>query len=382
MWDLATELEDLRQAGLWRETRALEPTGPVSVRHRDRDLLVFCSNDYLGLAGHPAIREAFRRGVDEHGVGSGAAHLITGHRPVHDVLERELADWLGRDRALLFSTGYMANVGTIASLMKPEDLVLQDRLNHASLLDGGWLCRAPSERYPHGDLDALDAALQRPARRKLVATDGVFSMDGDVAPLAGLADLCARRHAALMVDDAHGIGVVGPGGRGSVAEAGLSQQQVPLLVGTLGKAFGTFGAFVAGPEDWIEWLLQRARTFVFTTAPPPAVACATLASLRLVQKEDWRRRHLSVLVQRFRAGAARLGLQLMPSDTPIQPVVIGEAARAVNASRALEARGFLVTAIRPPTVPRGSARLRITLCAEHDETQVDSLLSALEEVLC
>ncbi|MCC5812312.1 MAG: 8-amino-7-oxononanoate synthase [Ectothiorhodospiraceae bacterium] len=382
MWDIASELEALRDAGLWRQTRPLEPTGPVTATCRGRELLVFCSNDYLGLSGHPAIREAFRQGVDTYGVGSGAAHLITGHRPVHDVLEQELATWLGRDRSLLFSTGYMANVGTIASLMMPEDLVLQDRLNHASLLDGGWLCRAPFERYPHGDLETLGEQLQRPARRKLVVTDGLFSMDGDIAPLPELAALCAGHGAALMVDDAHGIGVMGPGGRGSVAAAGLSQEQVPLLVGTLGKAFGTFGAFVAGPEAWIEWLLQRARTFVFTTAPPPAVASATLASLRLVQAEDWRRRHLEALVAQFRHGALSLGLQLMPSQTPIQPIILGDAARAVDASQALERRGFLVTAIRPPTVPQGSARLRVTLCAEHDETQVDRLLSALEDVLC
>jgi len=387
MWDLRAELEHLRSRDLERRCRPLADVhGPHAVGSDGRRLLVFCSNDYLGLADHPEVTAAFVAEARASGVGSGASHLVSGHRPVHDALAEALADWLGRDRALLFSTGYMANQGVIHTLVEQQDMVHQDRLNHASLLDGGLLCRGGMRRYAHADPVALAASLGRPGRpgkpirRQLVATDGVFSMDGDIAPLRELHTVARRYGAAMLVDDAHGLGVMGEQGRGCVDAAGLDQQQVPLLVGTLGKAFGTFGAFVAGPADWIELLQQRARSHIYTTAPPPAMAAATLASLRLVREEGWRRAHLQGLIQRFRQGARALNLRLLPSVTPIQPLLVGEPAAALAASRALEDLGILVTAIRPPTVAAGTARLRITLTAAHGDAHVDRLLESLEAI--
>jgi 8-amino-7-oxononanoate synthase len=313
-------------------------------------------------------------------VGSGASHLVCGHSAAHHALEEELADFTGRPRALLFSTGYMANLGVIAALTGRGDQVLEDRLNHASLIDGARLSGARLRRYAHGDTAALGLLIapQSGATSTLIATDGVFSMDGDIAPLQELAGVTKRAGAMLLVDDAHGLGVVGEGGRGSLELAGLGPDRAQILVGTLGKALGTFGAFVAGGDDLIETLIQRARSYIYTTALPPAVAEATRVSLALVRREPWRRDHLRDLVARFRRGAAELGLALMPSETPIQPLVLGSAERALAWSRALEARGILVTAIRPPTVPEGSARLRITFSAAHSEADVDSLLAALE----
>jgi 8-amino-7-oxononanoate synthase len=291
-------------------------------------------------------------------------------------LEEELADFVGRERALLFSTGYMANLGVIAALAPRGGLVVEDRLNHASLLDGAQLAGARLKRYAHVDADALASRLAG-SRDALVATDGVFSMDGDVAPVARLADAAGAAGAWLLVDDAHGLGVLGPKGGGTLEVAGLGQAEVTVLVGTLGKAFGSFGAFVAGTGELIEYLIQKARTYAYTTALPPAVAEATRTSLALVRDEGWRRERLAVLVRRFRAGAAQLGLPLMESATPIQPVLIGANEAAMAASRALYERGFLVTAIRPPTVPAGSARLRVTLNAAHSDEQVDRLLESL-----
>ncbi|WP_290648749.1 8-amino-7-oxononanoate synthase [Aquisalimonas sp.] len=381
MWDLQDELDKLRALGLERRPRALAPVDAVTARTREgRELLVFCSNDYLGLAQAPEVAGALRQAVNRDGVGSGAAHLVTGHRSEHAALEAELAEWLGRERALLFSTGYMANLGVVSAFVGRGDLVVEDRLNHASLLDAGLLSGARMQRYHHGDATHLAARLQRAARRRLVVTDGVFSMDGDVAPLAAVAQAARDRDAMLMVDDAHGIGVLGEEGRGAVAEAGLGQDDVPLLVGTLGKALGTFGAFVAGPADCIDWLVHKARPYVYTTAPPPALAAATRASLRLARQQPWRRQHLEALVCRFRRGAEALRLRLMASRTAIQPIVVGDAGAAVQASQALEDRGVLVTAIRPPTVPKGTARLRVTLSAAHSEAQVDRLLEALAAI--
>lgn len=381
MWNLQEELSTLRASGLERRSRVLQPADAVRVRTPGgEELLAFCSNDYLGLSHAPEVVAGFRACAERDGVGSGAAHLVTGHRPEHAALEEELAEWLGRDRALLFSTGYLANLGVIAAFLGRGDLVLQDRLNHASLLDAGLLSGARMQRYRHGDAAHLAECMQRSARRRLVVTDGVFSMDGDVAPLGALLDSARDGEGVLMVDDAHGLGVVGDQGRGSLADAGLGQYEVPLLIGTLGKAFGTAGAFVAGPEEWIELLLQKARTYIYTTAPPPAVAAATRAALPLVREQGGRRQHLDTLIRRFRDGAAELGLALMPSRTAIQPVVVGDARAAVAASAALEARGLLVTPIRPPTVPQGTARLRITLSAAHSEAQVDRLLDGLNAV--
>jgi len=285
-----------------------------------------------------------------------------------------------RPRALLFSTGYMANMGVINALAEPGDTVYEDVLNHASLLDGGWLSRGRMQRYAHGDVAALDAALAQTSGRALIATDAVFSMDGDLAPLPALAELAARRDALLVVDDAHGFGVLG-NGPGSVAHFGLTPDQVPVYIGTLGKALGTFGAFVAGSETLIDYLIQRARTYIYTTAPPPALAAATRAALGLARHDTWRREHLVDLVARFRDGARRLGLPLMASDTPIQPLWVGDPARAMALGAALLEAGYWVTPIRPPTVPPGTARLRITLTAAHTPAQVEGLLGALARCL-
>ncbi len=379
MTNWAAELSRLREAHLYRSRRVLgSPQGPQPVVD-GRRMLAFCSNDYLGLAAHPDVVSAFKRGADAYGAGSGAAHLVTGHSAAHHALEEELADFIRRPRALLFSTGYMANLGVISALAGRGDQVLEDRLNHASLLDGALLSRARLRRYPHADPSGLERMLKGHQAR-LVATDGVFSMDGDLAPLPELVRISDASGAWLMVDDAHGLGVLGEDGRGCLDHFGLDATGVPVLVGTLGKAFGTFGAFVAGSEDLIETLIQRARSYIYTTAPPPAVAEATRASLSIARRESWRREHLAHLVRRFRQGAVGLGLRLSNSFTPIQPLIAGGPERALAWSRQLERAGILVGAIRPPTVPEGSARLRITFSAAHTETDVDRLLEALAEL--
>jgi 8-amino-7-oxononanoate synthase len=382
MKDLAIALEARKAEHLYRRRQVLDGPQGVEVHIDGRPYLSFCSNDYLGLANHPEVVAAFHRGLDDYGAGSGAAHLISGHSRLHHALEEELADFVGRPRALLFSTGYMANLGVIQALLGHGDRVFEDHANHASLLDGARLSGARLIRYRHGDSVDLEQRLRdTPAGEHLVATDGVFSMDGDIAPLAPLARVAARRAAWLLVDDAHGLGVIGPQGRGTTAHCGLDVHEVPILMGTLGKAFGTFGAFVAGSEALVETLIQEARTYIYTTAPPPAVAGATRAALRLVREEGWRRDHLQALMRRFRDGAAQLGLALADSTTPIQPLIIGEAVVALRWSEALRARGLLISAIRPPTVPPGSARLRITLSAAHSAAQVDRLLDALEQLM-
>jgi 8-amino-7-oxononanoate synthase len=341
-------------------------------------MLGFCSNDYLGLANHPEIIAAMQRGADEYGVGAGASHLVTGHSEAHHALEEELAEFTGRPRALLFSSGYMANQGVITALLGRNDTIYEDRLNHASLIDAALLSRASSKRFPHCDMTALSQQMKpQESGDSLVAVDGVFSMDGDIAPLSELAKICREKAAWLMVDDAHGIGVLGEGGAGSLEHLSLGLDDVPILMGTLGKAFGTFGAFVAGSEELIETLIQQARSYIYTTAYPPALAEATRASLKLVIEESWRRERLHDLIKRFRAGAEQLGLPLMPSDTPIQPLLAGTAEMALSWSGKLEQQGILVSAIRPPTVPEGSARLRVTLSAMHLDEHIDRLLEAL-----
>jgi 8-amino-7-oxononanoate synthase len=376
--DLKERLAAIDRAGLRRSRKILETPQGVEVVADGRRLLNFSGNDYLGLAGHPDVAAALRRGADLYGTGAGAAHLVSGHGLAHHALEEELAAYSGRERALLFSTGYMANMGVISALAGRGDAVFQDRLNHASLLDGALLSGARLRRYAHADAAALSRALRESAApTKLVASDGVFSMDGDLAPLDQLARAAGEHGAWLMVDDAHGLGVVGEGGRGTAAVFGLGQDEMPILVGTLGKAFGTFGAFVAGAADLIEFLIQRARTYIYTTALPPALAEATRAALRLAREESWRRERLAALVRRFRAGAEQLGLALGASSTPIQPVILGGNDAAVRAGLRLAESGFLVGAIRPPTVPAGSARLRITFSAGHEEVHVDRLLEAL-----
>jgi len=377
---LQAGLEELAAAGRLRRRRVVEgkALGSARIRVEGRELLAFCSNDYLGLADHPDVITALVAAAREWGVGSGASHLVSGHCSEHHALEEELAAFVGRPRALLFSTGYMANLAVVATLLARGDRVFEDRLNHASLLDAGLASGARFSRYPHADVASLRSRLARVAdSRAMVVTDGVFSMDGDVAPLRELAGACREHGAWLFVDDAHGFGVLGRTGRGSVEAADLGLQDVPILMGTLGKACGTFGAFVASSSEIVETLLQRARTYIYTTALPPAVAAASRAALRLVREEPWRRARLLGHVARFRREALRLGLPLMDSSTPIQPLLLGTEAAALAASDALVAAGIWVPAIRPPTVPAGASRLRITFSAAHTDADVDRLLEAL-----
>ena len=379
---LCAALDNRRQQDLYRQRAVVGSAQQVALRKDQRDLVSFCSNDYLGLANHPKVQEAFTCAASRYGVGSGASHLVCGHSAEHHALEEELADFVGRPRALLFSTGYMANIGVINALTGREDVILEDRLNHASLLDGGLLSSATFTRFKHNDMQQLSQLLeQSKARRKLIPVDGVFSMDGDFADLPALVALAKKHDAWLMVDDAHGLGCVGELGRGSIEHFGLNTDDVPILVGTLGKAFGTFGAFVAGSDALIETLIQFSRSYIYTTALPPAVAAATRASLAIIKNEPERRQTLNALINQFREGCAALPVQLMPSSTAIQPLLLGSATKALAVSQRLEDRGFWVTAIRPPTVPQGSARLRVTLSAEHTPAQVDALVSALAESL-
>ncbi len=358
---------------------------PVRVVVEGRSCVSFCSNDYLGLASHPEVIEACAVAAHRYGVGSGASHLISGHGPEHDALEAELACFVGRERALVFSTGYMANLGIASGLFSSRDRILEDRLNHASLLDAGLGSGARLTRYAHADASALGRRLARAADQPSagatwVLTDGVFSMDGDIAPLAALARTTRQYGGHFIVDDAHGMGVLGASGRGSVAAAGLDSASVPVLMGTLGKAFGTFGAFVAGSSSLIELLIQKSRTYIYTTALPPPIAAATRASLRISQDEEWRRERLHRHIARFREHAAAEGWPLLPSVTPIQPIVLGSDEEALRASAELLHAGVLVSAIRPPTVPEGSARLRITLSAAHEDSDLDRLLAALAKL--
>ena len=379
---LKAALADLEQRNLKRSRRVGLAAGLVN----------FCSNDYLGLSNHPEVVRAFAESASKYGVGSGASHLVTGHGPEHEALENELAAFTGRERALVFSTGYMANIGVIGALAGQKALLVSDKLNHASLIDGCRLAAPRTQRFRHGDAEHAAELLSLDVAgidSRLLITDGVFSMDGDLAPLPALASAAKQAGAWLIVDDAHGLGVLGATGRGSCEHYGLNADDVPVLVGTFGKAFGTFGAFVAGDADLIEYLMQKSRTYIYTTALPPAVAAATRAALRISERESWRREKALALAQRFRRGLAAHGVVVgfsadSPPDTTIttiQPIVLGDAERALAVSRALEAQGFLVTAIRPPTVPPGTARLRVTLSAAHEEAQVDALIGALAQEL-
>lgn len=379
MRDFAAELESRKQAGLYRTRRVVSGAQKPELVSDGKPLLSFCSNDYLGLASHPEIVRAMAEALPETGLGGAASHLICGHNQAHQQLEERLALFTGRSAALLFSTGYMANMGVIAALAGRGDTVFSDRLNHASIIDGCILSRARVRRYPHNDMNALADMLSETAGHKLVVTDGVFSMDGDIASLRELAELCKCHDALLVVDDAHGFGVLGPQGQGTVSELGLSEEDVPLVVGTLGKAAGTAGAFVAGSQLLTDYLVQKARTHIYTTAMPPALARATRASVDLIERGNDRREHLRTLIERFRRCVPAMGYELMPSETPIQPIMVGDNWKALALSRALEERGLMVTAIRPPTVPEGEARLRVTFSAAHTDRDLDRLLDALGE---
>ena len=378
--DLQHHLDALRREEMYRTRRRLSGRQGREVVVDGCRLVNFCSNDYLGLAADRRVAEALQQGVERWGVGSGASHLICGHTSAHAELEEAVAAFTGRPRALVFGSGYAANMGAINALLTVGDHVFEDRLNHASLLDGGWISRARFHWYAHRDTADLSAQLEGVAAdptRKLIVSDGTFSMDGDQCRLDDLAAAAKRHRAWLHIDDAHGMGTCGPGGVGLVAPARHGTDAVAVLVGTFGKAFGTSGAFVAGEDALIETLVQRARSYVFTTAMPSALAVATRASLALAQTEEWRRERLRALVARFRAGLAAAGYAPGASTSPIQPIVVGDPARALRLSRGLEERGFLVGAIRPPTVPEGTSRLRVTLSAAHREDDVDRLLEAL-----
>jgi len=367
---LKAALADLEQRHLRRIRRVGVRPGVIN----------FCSNDYLGLSAHPEVVQAFADAVMKYGVGSGASHLVTGHTLAHEILEEALAAFTGREKALVFSTGYMANLGVIGALADQKAAVVSDKLNHASLIDGGRLSGATVSRYRHGDADhaaELLAAIEPEVTSRLLVTDGVFSMDGDLAPLPTLARYARSANAWLVVDDAHALGVIGATGRGSCEQFGLSSDDVPVLIGTFGKAFGTFGAFVAGDADLIDFLLQKARTYIYTTALPPAVAAATFAALEVAQRDSWRRERVLAHARRVHGVLGLRGTQV----SPIVPVILKDEARALAASRELESRGFLVSAIRPPTVPAGTARLRVTLSATHEESQVDALIAAIADVV-
>lgn len=374
---LADELEQIKQQGLYRSRRTVSSSQGIKIEINGKQLINFSSNDYLGLANHPEMIKSFSKATDKYGLGSSSAHLICGHSFSHHALEEELAEFTGRERALLFSTGYMANIGVISALLKQGDGVFEDRLNHASLLDGGLLSKARFKRYLHNNLIDLQEKIEAKDVRKLIVTDGVFSMDGDLAPLPELTALASDNDAWLMVDDAHGLGVLGKTGGGILQHFGLTQQDVPVLMGTLGKSFGTFGAFIAGSDELIEMLIQKARTYIYTTAIPAAVAETTRTSLKIVVAENWRRDKLIQLLERFCSGARQLDIPLMNSTSAIQPVLVGHSQKAVALSEKLMELGFLVSAIRPPTVPKGKSRLRITFSTNHSEQQIDQLLDAL-----
>ncbi len=364
-------LKQHQQADLYRTRKIHEKT-----------FLDFCSNDYLGLANHPRLKATWQQAADKYGIGSGGSHLINGHTTAHHELETTLAAYTNRKRALLFSTGYMANLGVITSLVGRHDAIFLDKLNHASLIDAALLSRAKIHRYPHNDISNLAHLLAKSsAKHKLIITDGVFSMDGDIALLPDIVEIANKYQAWLMVDDAHGLGVIGNNGRGSLEKYNLDAEDVPILMGTLGKAFGVFGAFVAGSELLIETLIQSARSYIYTTALPPALAATIKTSIEIAKQEQWRRQHLNELINYFRTNAAKLKIPLMNSTTPIQGIIIGDSKSATAASAALYQHGIIVTAIRPPTVPQGTARLRITLSALHDKKQVDELLAALVNVV-
>ncbi|MBS0417517.1 MAG: 8-amino-7-oxononanoate synthase [Proteobacteria bacterium] len=388
--ELRSVLDQLDREHLRRQRRTIdqfvEPGSRVTAVVDGRPLVDFSSNDYLGLARHPAVAAAMGECAERCGSGSGASHLVTGHAAEHTKLEEDLAAFTGRERALLFSTGYMANLAVMTTLANRGETVLLDRLSHASLIDGGLLSGARFKRFPHADADSAESALaEHSDTTSVVATDGVFSMDGDVGPLSDLAHVSKSHDAWLVVDDAHGLGVIGNTGRGAVEHFGLDADAVPVLVGTLGKAFGSFGAFVAGSSELIELLMQKARSYIYTTALPQPVAAASRKALEIAQRETWRRERVLALTTRFRNAARQLGVPLMaasaaPPLTPIQPVLLGSSDAALRAQQALLTAGFCVVAIRPPTVPQGSARLRVTLSAAHTEVQVDELVENLTRV--
>ncbi len=381
MKDLQAALAKRQQQGLYRRRRILEGPQGRTIQLDGQQLLNFCSNDYLGLASHPALIEALQKAASEYGVGSGSAHLVNGHSRAHHQLEEALAEFTGYPRALLFSTGYMANLAVAQSLCSSGDTIIEDRLNHASLLDAAQLSGGRLMRYLHGDYTSLASKLKRcNSGETLVSSDAVFSMDGDQIDIPAWQQACATRDAWLMLDDAHGFGVLGEQGRGSLSQQQIDPASIHIYMATLGKALGTAGAFIAGSDDLIEYLIQTARSYIYTTAMPAALAAATLTSLKLLQQEPERQQQLQRNMTYFRQQADSLDCRLMPSSSAIQPIVIGDTQACGDISQRLFERGLHVAAIRPPTVPENTARLRITLRADHTSEDIDQLLESLAEL--
>lgn len=382
MWTkLQHRLQQRRLESMIRARLTVDSAQSVIIKHQQKDYLNFCSNDYLGLANHPKMIEVVKKEASEFGVGSGASHLIVGHTHHHHQLEEELAEFCEQPRAILFSTGYMANLGVLTSLFDKDDLILQDKLNHASLIDGGLSSPAQMLRYGHNDISSLTRQIQKTAQSKLVVTDGVFSMDGDIAPLVRIKDVCQRNSAQLMIDDAHGFAVLGDNGRGTAEHHQLATGAIDIYMATLGKAAGGFGAFVTGSELLIESLIQFARSYIYTTAMPSVIAAANRMGLQLIQQEAWRRQKLKENIAYFRLLATQQSLPLSDSQTAIQPIVLGDNHLVVKVSEQLRACGIMVLAIRPPTVPVGSARLRVTLSAEHSQEHIEQLVEALSSII-
>ncbi len=379
---LEKKLEARKETHLFRKRRTIDSRQGVVIKINGRRLINFCSNDYLGLSNHPQIVSAFKVGGDKFGISSSASSMVSGRYNLHQRLEEKLAEKTGREAALIFSSGYMANLAIATSFAGRSDAVFLDRLAHASLVDAARLSTAKLHRYKHLDFAALNLRLKKsPAKTKLVLTDTVFSMDGDIAPIGEIAEVCKQNHAVLVADDAHGFGVLGPTGGGLLEDKNIRPDQVPVLVATFGKALGTAGAFVVADKLVIETLVQFGRSHIYTTAQPPALTSATLVALEVLEKEAWRRQKLYELVDRFKQGAKASGLNLLPSDTAIQPLLIGRSENALRVSENLLEAGFFVSAIRPPTVPEGTARLRITITAGHTEDQINRLLGSLEKAL-
>jgi len=382
MKDLQHDLLQRKQQGLYRSRKVLQsPQGREIILNEQR-VLNFSSNDYLGLANHPAVKESFIKATQQYGVGSGAAHLVNGHTQAHHALEEELACFSGYPRALLFSTGYMANLGVAQSLCHKNSSIIEDKLNHASLLDAAKISSAQLIRYRHRDYNNLQDKLRScESTEKLVSSDSVFSMDGDEADIQQMIKRCQTYDARLMLDDAHGFGVLGKDGRGSLNHQQITTSNVSIYMATLGKALGTAGAFVAGSEELIETLIQTARCYIYTTAMPAAVAEATRTSLHLLVNENWRQQALNKNIELFKTLATQAELKLLESSTAIQPIIIGDAQSAMDISQQLFSQGFHVAAIRPPTVPKNTARLRVTLRADHIKKDIEGLINAIVKML-
>jgi len=377
---LHQDLDERASLGLMRQRRMLQSPQSPHIIVEGKSYLSFCSNDYLGLANHPQLIAALQQGAAQYGVGAGAAHLVSGHTQAHHELETALADFVGKPAALLFSTGYMANLGVVQALVSKGDTVFADKLNHASLNDAMQLSRANVQRYRHNDAGHLAQLMEKTGSgRKLIITDAVFSMDGDLAPLPQLLALCEQHDAWLLIDDAHGFGVLGEGGRGSLSHCGIASPRI-VCMATLGKAAGVSGAFVAAEQTVIDTLINHARSYVYTTATPPALASAVLASLQLIEQGEGMRAHLQRLIAQLRSAFHDLPWKLMPSNTAIQPMLVGDNQQVLNLSEKLRERGIWVAAIRPPTVPQGTARLRITLSAAHHAGDLTRLIEALHEL--